>query len=269
MDFAGSVLLNMSDVLITTSTQNYPLGTRGYTRDGRAFRYAKNAATALAAGRLCQSSVPVTYANSSKMSGTTKILANKQSIKLVSCSGAFSTINAYAEGYVYSYCSSTGLGQPSYAQIKSHNRGNASATNVITFQFAEADTLYAASTILGATDLNIGVIKNPYKDVIVTPSGAKTSMVVGVPVRPITASYFFWLQTWGICPVRSYSRIGVIGGAVGASTSTNAGTVSGCSASTAGAKTCELWGEGINLVGDSAIVGVSGETRPVYLRLAP
>jgi len=49
-------------------------------------------------------------------------------------------------------------------------------------------------------------MKNPYDSVIVA-AVAPTAAVLGVPNVYVAASYYFWLQTWGVCPVKSDTTV--------------------------------------------------------------
>jgi hypothetical protein len=269
MSFPGSVLLSAGDILNQSATKVLPLGTRGYTRDGRVFRYARNGGTALKAGYLVQSSVPLTGDLALKQ-GATKLSANTTKIKIITAANAvMSTINAYADGYFYCYSTTTAEGAGLYAQIKSHSTESATATGLVTINFADSGRLYSGigTTYLASTiGAKVAVMRNPYDKVVVKPAGAATALAVGVPVRPITASYYFWLQTWGACPLR-VGKVHTIGYNIGLGTDATAGIAQGATVGTTFTKT--TWGRGINAVGSAMTTGVAGEARLVYLKLAP
>jgi hypothetical protein len=48
------------------------------------------------------------------------------------------------------------------------------------------------------------MIKNKYKDVIVFPTTA-SGIAVGVTPITVTASYYFWAQTKGLCPILQHT----------------------------------------------------------------
>jgi hypothetical protein len=60
-------------------------------------------------------------------------------------------------------------------------------------------TLYDPITFSLATASEATVLYNPYYAVV--QCTAATDDVVGVPPIAVPASNYFWLQTWGICPV--------------------------------------------------------------------
>lgn len=273
MSFPGSVLLSGADILKITSAKIHPLGTRGYTRDGRVYRYARNGGTALKAGFVVQSATPSAY-EILYTTGTTELFANSTKVKVKSGTGArLTTKNSYADGFVYLQTSSTLKGSGLYAQIKSHTTETLSATGVATVYFYSGDGLYSPTTNCGSTNASLGIIPNPYDKVIVKPAGKKTALVVGVPNRPVTANYYFWVQTWGPCPIKGSDTTDV-GTAVGASTAATAGTVGGVTdtGKTSGAAGL-VWSVVRDCLGDSIghamVAGSAGKCRMVFLKLAP
>ncbi len=200
MSFPGSILLSGADVLQTTTTKRHPLGTRGYTRDGRVFRYARNGATALVPGKMVQSSADSTLRV--VKAGTTKISANSSKVTaLTTGTGIFTSLNYFADGYLSFNTSSTAKGAGMMAQIKYNSTQTATATGKVVFNFHSGDAFYAAAgtTYVGTTSAYLRVILNPYDRVIVRPTANASAAVVGVPVRPVAASAYFWVQTWGPC----------------------------------------------------------------------
>lgn len=274
MGLPTTVLLSGTQVLAQSSSKVHPLGTRGATRDGRVFRYARNGATALKAGYLCQSAAAVT-SFMTLSTGTTELKANTSVAKFIaSATSPFTTKNSITDGYLFLYTSSTAKANAQYAQIKTIST-NPSATknSVITVNFQPGEFLYSASTNAGTTNAEVGVIRNPYDKVIVKPVGVKTGIVVGVPIRPITANYYFWLQTWGPCALRSNGILDV-GDVVGCSTGSTAGIIdgvtstkltSGASALAPSAKSLRYL---IDQVGVAMVTGVAGECRLIYLKIA-
>lgn len=277
MDFPGSVELSGSDILKITATKSFPLGTRGFTRDGRAFRYAKNGATALKAGRLVQSAVPLA-GELLLGTGTTKLKANSTKVNVMSTShsatGILVTRNTYADGYLYLGTSSTAKGCGQYAQIKVQSSCPATSVVKIPIEFYSGDGFYSGTSVIGSTNASVHIIKNPYDSVIVKPAGLQTSMCVGVPVRPVTASYYFWVQTWGPCPVKSTGIIDVGNAAGPSSDATNAGQVDGVTDTDKTSKAEGLvWSVIRSALGDkigqTMVAGAAGKCRMIFLKLAP
>jgi len=273
--FPGSILLSGAQIMAETTKKIHPLGTRGYTRDGRVFRYTRNGGVALKSGEVCQSAVPSAYAVLLD-SGTTKISANSSKMTLVTSGNSlFTTKNAYADGYAWLRTSSTAKGAGQYCQIKSHSTESLTATGLVVFNFQAGDEFYAPSnaTAMGTTGITVGLIRNPYDKIVVKPSGIVTAPIVGVPVRPVSVNTYFWLQTWGPCPVRGDAVATKIGRTVGVSTDTSArfsgiNSTKNTSAVTA-LYTWTFLSNVISAIGVQMIVGVSGEYRMVHLKIAP
>lgn len=213
MSFPGSVLLSGADVLLTTTTKRHPLGTRGYTRDGRVFRYARNGGTALVPAKVVQSSADSTQRV--LKAGTTELYANSSKIiALTTGTGIFTSLNYFTDGYVFMNTSSTAKGAGYIAQIKSHSTQTATATGKVTIQFHSGDALYSGTSNAGTTSAYIRVIPNPYDRVIVVPTANPSAAPVGVTVRPVAASAYFWVQTWGPAPCDVQGNNQVAGRAV-------------------------------------------------------
>jgi hypothetical protein len=210
MAFPGSVLLS-GDQYIQTSDKRHPLGTRGYTRDGRVFRYAENGAAALAAGTAVQQAVPIvnwhrqlhpsTYDYGTTIpAGSTYLYVHFRAIS----SGTLPTsANILADGYMFV---NDGTGNGQYLQIQSNTLSTstlaaAACRTKVVFREGEILTskLHASSGVGGgSTDSVVGLLKNKYKDVVTSAKSATgTGVVVGVAPIAVTANYYFWLQTWG------------------------------------------------------------------------
>ncbi len=203
MSFPGSVLLSAEQTRDQTSTQRFPLGTRGYTRDGRSFRYCKAGATAIKQGKLIQSEAGINgvygkrfYFQSAYTSNSTKF-----GIKCTA-THKLSTANYFAEGYLFISTGGTSqVGQ--YMQIASHLASTGSATIVYVDPVPGEHLI---NTVTTTTAIRLGIIANPYKKVILSAKNATpTAQMVGVTVAKVTANYYFWAQTWGPCVVKNDS----------------------------------------------------------------
>ena len=205
MAFPGSVCLRGGDIYRTSTVQIYPLGTRGYTNDGRVYRYTKNGTSALTVGKLIQNAVinadwsddAVSVTGAAVTSGTTKI---KVHFSTDSSNGP-SSVNSFAEGYLFV---NDGNGEGQMVQVLSHEAWTtAAAGGKSTIQFMDyAEFTTGISTVTTASEL--GIIKNLYDDVVVFPA-TMTGVPVGVTPRAVAANAYFWLQTWGlaVCVVNS------------------------------------------------------------------
>ena len=169
-----------------TSSQKHPYGTKMTLRDGRVFRYVECGGTAVAEGLVVQSEA-VTAAHAQDLAvGTAAAGATT-----ITLSGSLTiTKNQYGDGYLF-----MNTGDNRYLYRVKSNTAVASATGcVITID--EEDGLQGTAT---ASTETVGLIKNPYKDVIITPaSGLQTAGIVGLTVADLTADYYGWVQTRGL-----------------------------------------------------------------------
>jgi len=207
MSFNTHVELSPRDVKTQHTTKRHPLGTRGMTADGRVFRYAYAGGTNLVMG------VPVTTAALVLLDQDTAYATSINDTEDISTTWRSFTVetetatgeiakNEYADGYVR-IAYSTGSGtQGQMISIKSNDVSATSSTDAagstMTVTFGDGDELTAA--------LDTGAVAvlhhNPYWGVVACAGGGtQTGVVVGVPVRPLTANYYGWIQTWGPCVV--------------------------------------------------------------------
>lgn len=178
-------------MFVSSATAQHPLGTRGYTNDGRAFRYAKAGASDLVAGTLVQSPaiIPGHLALALATSvGSTAI----GSIAVAATCASSAAANLYADGFLQV---SAGVGQGYQYQISSHAAVSTGATG--TFNLYPEDALVVA---LGTTSI-VALIANKYNGVILMPVTTATGVCVGAAAYIISATQFGWIQTWGDCPV--------------------------------------------------------------------
>lgn len=176
---------------ISAASAQFELGTRGYTRDGRVFRYVLNGGVALVAGEVIQS--PATVAGHlARAVHTTSQTGFGSTIISLTCG---STVAAafYNEGYLMV---ASGAGQGLQYQIKSHPAVSTGATGAFTLYDDDAVAVAITATS------TVSLIPNKYAGVIRTPVTTATGVVVGVACYPIAITQYGWIQTWGVCPVR-------------------------------------------------------------------
>jgi len=177
-----------------SSTKKMTLGYIHKEANGDEWIYCKNAAVALAAGKLIQS----VAANATKWSsldvpdaGAAAVGTNV--IQATLGSGGGVTANDFADGYIHIQ-SSAGAGET--YRIYSHDTAAAGA--VCTF------TIYGVLNTAITTDTQVCITRNPCSNVIVTAASAyPTAQVVGVPQRTVTANYYFWAKKKGFSAVLS------------------------------------------------------------------
>jgi hypothetical protein len=229
--------------LVSSATSVHKLGTRAESDDGRVFRYVK-AGEALVAGNLIQSSaiVPDHLATTAT---ATSVGARSLTFTPGATAGA---ANLYADGYL-GVSDSNGAGY-TYG-VDSH----AAITASVAFTLYLKDAVQIALT----TGSKLGLIANPYKNVIKMPATTATGSLVGAATYIIASGEYGWVQTWGLCNVlvAGTPALGAIVMAPGAV----AGAV-------------EIIVAAANLIvaqpiGNMAQVGVNTKFNWVYLRINP
>jgi len=131
----------------------------------------------------------------------------------------------------------------------------------------------ARFTVAPTTACEVGVGKNKYDDIIVRPDSARTSVPLGVTPRAVTANYYFWLQTWGYAPVKTVGTL-TVGCPVSDDTCSSTGTAGAVhtmrttSTGYAPAAGAAHVAQGFE-IGNCVIVGASGETSVIDLKISP
>ena len=214
-----------------SSTQLHRLGMRATTGDGRAFRYSEAGGVALTPGKLIQGAAPLANHLNRAAAATAAVGATKVQVGFGATAAA---ANYYVEGFLH--CNDNGAEGEIY-KVKSHLAISGSDDVWINLY----DPLVTAITI--TTD-EVTLTKNPWDSTIIVPNTGYTAGVVGVPIIDVTASSYFWAQTWGPCPVLTQGAVvigqnvilgGTADGAIGPSTvdvSPNIGWVMQVNAST-------------------------------------
>jgi hypothetical protein len=193
-----------------TSTQKHKLGTRGETPDGRVFYYAKNSSAAITPGGKICDGIAAVAAHDMDVPATAAHSVGDATISLEVPTTDL-TANQYKDGYLLI---NDGPGQGEVYQIKSHPAHDASDDNTVIFTIDDEDGIVTALT----TSSLFGIIYNPYTDVkIVDGDGTMTTGPLGVNPMPVTASYYFWLQSAGVASVLSGAAVAVVGDAIGVS----------------------------------------------------
>lgn len=230
---------------ITPTWGRFPLSNRFETRDGRVFRFCRMGAVAAAPGKLYQSSAPV----ANHLALTPTVASAVGSTQIIATLGAtLATVNQYAEGWVQI---DTTPGQGVSYGVNNH--AAVASAGVITVNLNVDDAITVALT----TSSRVGLIANPYADVILTPT-TRTGICIGVPLAAIAIGSYGWLQTWGPAAV-------LINGtpAVSAPVINGATTTGSVDVWTAAAQPTSQY------IGDMMQVGVSGKYNMVFLRIAP
>lgn len=188
MNATSFAQLSAGSLHATSTTQQLPLGTLMYSRDGRGFRYCQNAATLLVVGNHIQAAVQNTA-----FQGLTPSAASVGDLTVTITPGATTGVaNLFAEGVVQ-VSVTPDLGNA--YEIQSHPA--IASTTAFAARLYQDEALRVAWTSSTRVDL----IQNPYKNVVQSPTTA-TGALVGVCISPIPAStttvfQYGWLQTHG------------------------------------------------------------------------
>jgi len=233
------------DSFTSSSTQQHPLGTRAVTRDGRVFRYCQMGAADAVAGDLYQSAAPIP----NHLALTAPVVAIGATSFSCTPGATGGAANLYSEGYLQV---DTTPGNGYIYKILGHAAITASVA--FTLNLVPEDAIQIALT----ASSRIGLLHNPYKNVILPPT-TQTATVVGVAPCIITATQYGWLQTWGIASVLINGTPAITAPVV------NSGTTTGAvdKWTTAAADVA------VQTIGHMAQVGVSTKNNFVFLQIAP
>lgn len=219
MSFPFTVPLSPKEVLTPTVAQRCPLGTRGQTADGRVYRYAKAGSTTLVKGLLVQAVAATTTWENATLAyfstgflatlGTTYIPTGTTFVDLSATHSSGLTVAAdfFKEGWFWVSGTATCGGQmmkvktQAYA-ASSNSTGLCSTGGKLRLMFEEGYTFSEPAD----TDAEVSVMKNLYDSVIVAIANP-TAAVLGVPNCNVTGGYYFWLQTWGACAIKSDTTV--------------------------------------------------------------
>ncbi len=197
-------LLADRNIWTPTADKKFPLGALAESRDGRRWRYQEEAGNALAIAVVCQSAAETTnWTYTAQTNIPTIWVAGDKIITVVTDT----TIVAHEliDGYVYV---PDGTGQGNMYIIKDNKVGTTNASSGFDIVIEIADTGGIRTAIVAASDVTVW--KNKYKDTIIFPTNP-TGPCTGVTMTAITASYFYWAQVRGYCPVVTASDTLVIG----------------------------------------------------------
>jgi hypothetical protein len=239
---AGFIEINTTQdgTFANHATQVHPLGTRARTRDGRHFRYAQIGGTDTVAGSLYQSAAPI----ANHLANTPPAVAIGAKSFSYTPGATAGAANLYAEGFLQV---DTTPGNGYTYQVAGH----AAITASTAFDLFLVDAIQVALT----TSSRVGLVHNPWKNVIVAPT-TLTANVAGVAPCVVTTVQFGWLQTRGVCSALINGTPAVTAPVIN-------------SATTAGA--LDVWTAAAQptsaLVGHMMQVGVSGKNNFVYLTI--
>lgn len=174
----------------SSATAQHPVGQRGYTEDGRAFRYVKAGGVSLVAGSILSSAAFVAGHAALVVSTTSPVSAGTTAVD-VTCASSCG-LNQYANGYLGI---ASGVGMGYLYTIRSHAAVSTGAIG--RFVLYQEDALQVTIT----TTAIVVLLNNKYDGVLISPNGTLLGSIVGVATYIINAGEFGWVQTWGPCLV--------------------------------------------------------------------
>jgi|SRR5690349_12273571 len=240
-NFTSEPILTPSQIFSSSATQQFPLGTKATTKDGRFFRYAQAGAADLVVGNVLQAAAQI--ANHQQLTPSAAAVGATQIIATLGATLA--TVNQYAGGLAI-IDTTPGLG---YAYPISGHAAVASA-GVITLNLFSDSPVQVALT----TSSRVSLQANPYAGVIQSPVTTLTGAVVGVAVYPITATQYGWIQTRGQSAVLIAGTPGVGLAVVVPATAAGAVVIDGAASAT-------------QVIGAMMVTGVDGKVQAVMLDL--
>jgi len=190
------------DVVLSeeSSTQLFPLGTK-LVRGEQCWRYTKNGGVALTAGMVLQSPAPAHAEQFDDVVVGAAAAAGTYSVEITSTVNLDGTdndeVNNFAEGYLVV---NDEAGEGHLYKIMANEA--LSGTDDSTF------TLYDPIIVALTTSSQVGLVKNPFKDVIAS-TAVCTGMACGVAPMAVTAEYYFWMPTGGPAPCVAHASIAI------------------------------------------------------------
>lgn len=153
---------------------------------GRTFVYAKAGAAALGIGMVSVHPTPAANHQNVAVAVAAAVDADNVTVTL---GATAATLNQYEDGYLVV---SDATGEGTAYKIRSNPAADASASLKLTLY----DRVHTALT----TSSECCLIPNPYNGTVIAVTD-QADGCAGVPIIGITANYYYWSQTGGICPV--------------------------------------------------------------------
>ncbi len=172
------------EIFNVNSTESWPLGTRGYTVNGRTFRMARASGIALAIGTCVRKPENEPGHSDLAVAAAAATGALEFTVTLTYADSAF---DAYKDGVVYI---NDAAGQGHVYNVVGNTSHNIEATTTMTID------INVPLKLALTTSSKVTLIKNRYNGVRVSEHIPSERALGIVPVA-VTASYYFWLQTGG------------------------------------------------------------------------
>lgn len=239
MPTVGNTVTFISDINpnSSTSTQQENLGTLGYDKVGRAYRYVQAGASDLIAGNLLQQAARDTAFTDMAVTAA----AAGQSTIVVTLGATATTANQFVGGTL-AVTVTPGIGQT--FTIKSHTVTTGAGACTVVVEEAIATALTTSSKVTMNASLYRGVIQSPT---------TRTGKTVGVAQFAIPASTYGWIGVQGVFAVLSDSTVAAVGESLSPSTGT------------AGAVTKQV--TLLETIGSACVLGISAKCEPAYIMI--
>jgi hypothetical protein len=167
---------------------------------GGVYRYAKNGATALAPYKVVVSPGETPFSTATDVVFYSAYAAGATYVKIggQATDTQSATANGFRDGWLFVFSTDTAYCQ--YVRIDSHTSLASStalgSANEIWLERPGLQKTVATDTAM------VKLIRNPYMATKVFAGANQTSLLadaraLGVPQAAITASYYYWLKTWG------------------------------------------------------------------------
>lgn len=169
-----------------SSVAKHRIGTVRRLDDGRIFAYALNAGSGLAAGKITQAAAPAANHLNKACAAAAAIGDKRVSVTL---GATAATKDYYKDGFLHV---NDATGEGHLYKIRGHAAIESSGTGYI--------ELYDAIRVALTTSSEVTLTANPQANITVYPTTG-TSVPAGVPPIAVTASYYFWNQVKGVCPI--------------------------------------------------------------------
>lgn len=219
------------------------VGTYRETVDGRGYRYTLAGASNIDPGKL---NVAATVdSNATNKAVTAASAAGSKEVAFTA--GGSLTANKYADGY----CTvNDATGEGITYLVNSHNGGTAIVVKL-------EDPIKVA---LVSADSEVSLTQNPWSGAVISVTD-QADMPIGVSNVSLTAAYYGWLQTKGVCAVWADAAF-----AAGATVTTGTGTAGQVQAVALTEGTPNT-GAAQPEIGYALVAGVDTEYREVYLTI--
>jgi len=186
MSLSGNPTVFGIDPYNISATPVHPLGAKGISADGRKFRYAKAGAADLNPGQL---TIGVNIvANHEDIAFATAGAVGDRTVSITIGATAV-TASQYTNGYLV-IIDDTGEGHTHL--ITDHGITAGSEAIDISIEPGLTEATVVATTV--------ALVRNLYQDIIISNTD-QNDIPTGVPQVTITAEYYGWVQTGGICGV--------------------------------------------------------------------